>query len=147
MKEINRREFVKTSAVATSAPYVLPRTDARTDAVRVGVVGLRGRGQDHLTGFHALPGVEVTAICDVDDEVIAGVVQIRRRGFRGGRRVGFRRGFRRARVRGFRVRRGFRRARRHRIRVYYGGPIVYGYRYRRGCGWRRYRRCVNWRYY
>ena len=71
MKPINRREFVKTSAVASSAPYVLPRTDARTDTVRVGVVGLRGRGQDHLAGFQALPGVEVTAICDVDDEVIA----------------------------------------------------------------------------
>ena len=72
MEEMNRREFVKTSAVATSAPYVLPRTDLRTDTVRVGVVGLRGRGQDHLAGFQDLPGVEVTAICDVDDEVIAG---------------------------------------------------------------------------
>ena len=63
MKEMNRREFVKTSAVATSVPYVLPRTDPRTDTVRVGVVGLRGRGQDHLAGFQDLPGVEVTAIC------------------------------------------------------------------------------------
>ena len=71
MREINRREFVKTSAVATSGPFVLART-ARTDTVRVGVVGLRGQGQDHLTGFQALPGVEVTAICDVDDEVITG---------------------------------------------------------------------------
>ncbi len=72
MEEMNRREFVKTLAVATSAPYVFPRTDLRTDTVRVGVVGLRGRGQDHLAGFQDLPGVEVTAICDVDDEVIAG---------------------------------------------------------------------------
>ena len=71
MEPMNRREFVKTSAVATSAPYVLPRRDPRTDTVRVGVVGLRGRGRDHLAGFQALPGVEVTAICDVDDEVIA----------------------------------------------------------------------------
>ena len=73
MEPMNRREFVKTSAVATSAPFVLPGRDSRTDTVRVGVVGLRGRGRDHLTGFQALPGVEVTAICDVDDEVIASV--------------------------------------------------------------------------
>ena len=77
MKEMNRREFVKNSAVATSAPYVLPRGDARSDTVRVGVVGLRGRGRDHLAGFQGLSGVEVTAICDVDDEVIVAV----RRGF------------------------------------------------------------------
>ena len=73
MEPMNRREFVKTSAVATSAPFVLPGRDSRTDTVRVGVVGLRGRGRDHLAGFQALPGVEVTAICDVDDEVIASV--------------------------------------------------------------------------
>ncbi len=72
MEPMNRREFVKTSAAATSASYVFPRGDSRTDTVRVGVVGLRGRGLDHLAGFQALPGVEVIAICDVDDEVIAG---------------------------------------------------------------------------
>ncbi len=72
MKPINRREFVKSSTVAAGAPFVLPGSnDARSDTVRVGVVGLRGRGKEHLTGFQQLPGVRVTAICDVDDEIIA----------------------------------------------------------------------------
>lgn len=39
--------------------------------VRLGIVGLRGRGWNHYHGFRALPGVEVVALCDVDGEVLA----------------------------------------------------------------------------
>jgi predicted dehydrogenase len=41
------------------------------DAVRIGVVGLHGRGRDHLGGFRKLKGVRITALCDVDEAVLA----------------------------------------------------------------------------
>jgi predicted dehydrogenase len=40
------------------------------EAVRMAVVGVRGRGGDHIKEFSAVPGVEVTALCDVDERVL-----------------------------------------------------------------------------
>jgi hypothetical protein len=37
----------------------------------MGVVGFRGRGQAHIEGFGKLPGVRVTGLCDVDQNVLA----------------------------------------------------------------------------
>ena len=72
MNFINRRDFVKNSALAVGAPYVLSDSkNTSNETVRVGVVGLRGRGREHLEGFQRLPGVQVKAICDIDDEIIA----------------------------------------------------------------------------
>jgi predicted dehydrogenase len=39
-------------------------------AMRIGVVGLHGRGGDHVAGFRAVPQVKVTALCDVDSAVL-----------------------------------------------------------------------------
>jgi len=36
--------------------------------VRVGVIGVGGMGRAHLKSYLALPNVEVTAVCDVDEE-------------------------------------------------------------------------------
>src|SRR5580698_509196 len=41
------------------------------DRLRIAVIGLRGRGKDHLKTFANIPGVEVAAICDIDENVIA----------------------------------------------------------------------------
>ena len=41
------------------------------EAVRIAVVGFRGRGQAHIEGFGKLPGVRVTGLCDVDENVLA----------------------------------------------------------------------------
>jgi predicted dehydrogenase len=41
------------------------------DRVRVAVVGLRGRGLDHIRSIHATPNVELAAVCDIDESVIA----------------------------------------------------------------------------
>ena len=40
------------------------------DDIRVGVVGFRSRGKSHITGFGNLAGVRLTALCDVDLEVL-----------------------------------------------------------------------------
>ncbi len=41
------------------------------DRVRVGVIGIRGMGYGHIVGYAGLENVEVAAVCDVDENVIA----------------------------------------------------------------------------
>jgi predicted dehydrogenase len=45
---------------------------AAGDKVRVAVIGVNGRGQDHIQGIQALPDAEVAVLCDVDRNVLAG---------------------------------------------------------------------------
>jgi len=74
MSKLNRREFVKKSSAAGAVAPFLTGTATwagSNDKVRVGCVGVRGRGRDNIRGFQALDGVEVVALCDIDDEVIA----------------------------------------------------------------------------
>lgn len=74
MGKLNRREFVSTTAAAwAAAPMVLNRTAfaGANDRIRVACCGLHGRGQDHVRAFQALRNVEVAAICDVDENVLA----------------------------------------------------------------------------
>ena len=41
------------------------------DRVRIAIIGLRGRGGDHIKTYSGIPNVEIAAICDVDDSQIA----------------------------------------------------------------------------
>ena len=57
---------------ATSDPAGSPVAGGSpSDSIRVAVVGLRGRGWNHVMGLHGQPGCEVVALCDVDSEVLA----------------------------------------------------------------------------
>lgn len=74
MSSVNRRDFVKASAGAAAAGTLAIKNSsafggAPSDRVRVGVVGLNGRGMDHTKGFSALANVEIAALCDIDDAV------------------------------------------------------------------------------
>ncbi len=62
-----RRSFLKTgaAALATTAASA-SRVLGANDRIRVAVVGLRGRGWDHVRGYKPIPGVEVAYFCDVD---------------------------------------------------------------------------------
>jgi predicted dehydrogenase len=40
------------------------------DRIRLAVVGVRGRGGDHIEGFSKISGVEVAALCDIDQNVL-----------------------------------------------------------------------------
>ena len=73
MSKYNRRDFVKIStAVAASAPTILRAADkGANDQIRVACCGVRGRGRDHISGLQRLNNVEVVALCDVDDSVLA----------------------------------------------------------------------------
>src|SRR5512142_2010789 len=41
---------------------------ARKESVRIGVIGVGGRGNSQVTNFGAVPGVSFTAICDIDKD-------------------------------------------------------------------------------
>jgi predicted dehydrogenase len=70
IERLDRRRFLQTTALGTAA-FSLPaagwgQVSGANEDIRVGVVGVRGRGADHIKGFNALPGVRVTALCDCD---------------------------------------------------------------------------------
>lgn len=87
MQPLDRREFLGKSTLAGGAAAVAltawsasagasEDADAAqasrgpNDVIRVGCIGLRGRGHSHMQGFQVLPGVEVAALCDVDESVL-----------------------------------------------------------------------------
>ncbi|HEX2860877.1 MAG TPA: Gfo/Idh/MocA family oxidoreductase, partial [Lacunisphaera sp.] len=73
MNTPTRRSFLKTAALGAttllSARSWAQVVGANGD-VRVAVVGLNGRGRNHLTSLRAVPGVRIAAICDVDTAVL-----------------------------------------------------------------------------
>ncbi len=72
MSDFDRRDFVKTGAGLAALAMAQPqRVLGANDRVRVAVVGLRGRGKDHINGITKVPGVELAAICDIDENIIS----------------------------------------------------------------------------
>src|SRR5882672_11358246 len=71
---IDRRDFLKTmgSSMAVGAATLALRGKVlgANDRVRVAICGVRGRGNDHLKGFANVPGVQIAAMCDVDESVL-----------------------------------------------------------------------------
>src|SRR5579883_3459683 len=77
--EISRRDFLKTSAGTTAAGIATlsglaeilpPRVLGANDRVRVAVIGLHGRGNDHIHELAALPNVEIAALSDVYEPIL-----------------------------------------------------------------------------
>jgi predicted dehydrogenase len=66
---MKRRNFVVSSGCAALWQGV--RANAAEPTVRLAIVGLRGRGRDHMMGFAPLPGVEIATLCDVDETILA----------------------------------------------------------------------------
>ena len=71
---VSRRKFIQTAAVGTAVlglPTIIPsRAFGANDRMRVAVIGINGRGKDHIAGFSKLENVEVVTLCDVDDVVL-----------------------------------------------------------------------------
>ncbi len=76
MKTLSRRNFLKTTlatAAAVNVPFPsITQEISPSDEIRIGVVGFRGRGESHISGFGGLKGVRLTALCDVDKLVLEG---------------------------------------------------------------------------
>jgi predicted dehydrogenase len=58
------------SGLPSCAAGPAPRRFSPNDTIRLGFIGLRGRGNDLLGSFRNVPGVRVEALCDVDSEVL-----------------------------------------------------------------------------
>ena len=70
----SRRTFLKSSlmtAAACSVPrWTWAKPEGANDDIRIAVIGFNGRGASHISGFRALPGVRIVALCDVDKNVL-----------------------------------------------------------------------------
>ena len=78
-KGINRRDFIKTTAAVSTAAAVMPKTlfsSATTDRVKLGFIGTGMRGQWMLWLAAKYPEVDIPAICDIDDGMIASALKI-----------------------------------------------------------------------
>src|SRR5512140_646416 len=87
MKEISRRQFLKSSAATAGiAPLALSSLAfpfvgragevAANEKVRLGLIGCGGMGRGDLECFFLNPEVDCAVLCDVDDAMIAKGVEI-----------------------------------------------------------------------
>lgn len=69
---MNRRTFVKNSAIAAGGFAILPSGSlfAADQKVRLAIIGTGLRGQNHLDNALRRTDVDVVAICDVDDRML-----------------------------------------------------------------------------
>ena len=68
--DANRRNFLKGASATALGLMQAERILGANDRVRLAVCGLRGRGWDHIRRFSEVPGVEIAAVCDIDESVI-----------------------------------------------------------------------------
>lgn len=71
---MQRRHFLTTTAAAASAVRSSALASPN-DTVRVACVGVRGQGQSHIKAYAKMPNVEIAALCDVDESVLADRLQ------------------------------------------------------------------------
>jgi predicted dehydrogenase len=72
MATITRRSFLAASTLtgASFSARSWAQVPGANGDVRVAVVGLNGKGKDHVESYRKLPGVRVVALCDVDAAVL-----------------------------------------------------------------------------
>jgi len=75
MRRISRRSFLQTTGAVVAGAALRPRLWAQVPGansdIRLGMVGLNGRGKDLINrDFAAIPGTRITALCDVDSAVL-----------------------------------------------------------------------------
>ncbi len=77
MNHLTRRTFIKNTALlgaATLSARCWANVVGANSDVRVAVVGLNGRGKNHLSSLAKIPGVRVVALCDPDQAVLTRTV-------------------------------------------------------------------------
>lgn len=74
MTEVNRRYFLMSSGILAATPLAARASSANgaNNRVRAAVIGVKGRGGEHIQGFSRLKdnNVELAALCDVDENVL-----------------------------------------------------------------------------
>ena len=77
---ISRRHFVKTTAFAGATLAALNKipslkAESANNKIRVAVMGVHGRGMDHINAILNIPDVELAYVCDVDAHVLASAIK------------------------------------------------------------------------
>lgn len=69
---MDRRSFVRNTGIATAGFAILPASQlfAQQQTVRIGMIGVGLRGQNHLANLLRRKDVTLTAICDIDDNML-----------------------------------------------------------------------------
>jgi len=71
---MNRREFVRSSSLAAAAFTILPGSDlfagTETKKLKIAIIGVGLRGQNHLDSILKRDDVELVAICDIDARML-----------------------------------------------------------------------------
>jgi predicted dehydrogenase len=74
MREISRRSFLRETGVTAAAVGVgvlghgaVSAAIGPNDTIRAAVIGVKGRGRNHIERLRAIPKVEVVALCDIDE--------------------------------------------------------------------------------
>jgi len=74
MTKLSRRSFLKTSTFAAStlafSAHSWAQVAGANSDVRVAVIGLNGRGKNHVSSLAAIKGVRIVALCDPDKAVL-----------------------------------------------------------------------------
>jgi len=73
---MKRRNFIKTTAMGNAGIIAVPTIltggwERANERVNVAVIGIRGMGQSHIQSYQELENVEVTALCDVDENLFS----------------------------------------------------------------------------
>ncbi len=74
VKEVSRRDFIKTAGLAAAAFSIVPRFVlggpgylAPSDTLYIAGIGVGGKGTSDLTGFAKNPKAKISFLCDIDD--------------------------------------------------------------------------------
>src|SRR5688500_9716585 len=77
--QISRRDFIRLSSISALGLSVFPsialKATAPSDTLRIAHIGLGGMGNQHMNWFAALPGVDIVALCDVDQDHLNSTLQ------------------------------------------------------------------------
>jgi len=80
MKNVSRREFIRTGSLAAAGISLLPGEAAagqRTGrTVRVGFIGTGNRGTSHVNNLLTIEGTEIVAVCDIADSRAGNAAEI-----------------------------------------------------------------------
>jgi predicted dehydrogenase len=84
-QQFTRRSFLRGTIVAGAAlslpAKIYAGVEGANSDIRIGVIGFNGRGKDHIGGLLGCKGVRITALCDVDQDVLAkGKDQLEKKG-------------------------------------------------------------------
>ncbi len=73
---LNRRQFLKQTGLAGASLAALGTVrplraaESPNRKIRVGIMGVNGRGMAHVAGYLAQPDCEIAYICDVDSRAM-----------------------------------------------------------------------------